>query len=320
MFVGGNRKGGSSSGVGGDKDTAPIAASELLVALAGGKLLEDDFLGQSALSLQAFQMRRVDPFTGIERRYESKDALPWSEAHKMLLPGYMELEHGYVRNPDGTYFVACLTDLGTEVTGDMVDWWFSHCDNTERYQWWHPSDHISCEWDEQYYSVMPEHRPFGHYVEHTHKVVEKVGGVTKRLEIVFQRPSKFFDVSRFAQAGVTACICARIWSHEDGIGLVAIGHLIHMVRQVGARSEMRSRFWLGHVHKTEDPHNVISSSFINWIGNTSLFRFFKLGDKTADALWLHCSQEMNCLRSFLPALYAREIDLTLLRGELPIWL
>lgn len=292
-----------------------INSNELLIALSGGRLLDDDYLGKSAMALQAFVMRRADPFTGEQRVYESKDGLPFAEANKLLHPGYLDLEHGYVRNPDGTYYVACLTDLGTECNGKMIDWWFSHCDNTERYQWWHPSDHISCEWDEQYYSVMPEVRPFGHYVEHTHKVVEKVGGVTKKLEIDFQRPSKYFDVSKFAQAGVTACICARIWSHEADVGLVAVGHLVHMVRQVGSRSELRSRFWLGHVHKTEDPHNLVSSRLINWIGNTFLFRYFKLSNRTADALWLHCSQEMNCLKSFLPSYYSKELDLAVLRSQ-----
>jgi len=297
------------------QEEPPVPLEQALIALSGN-VLDDDYLGKATLALQSFVMRRVDPFTGLKRRYSSKDALPWNEAHKMLQPGYLEMEHGYVRFPDGTYHVAVLTDLGTECTGEMVDWWFSHCDNTERYKWWHPQDHVSCEWDLQYFAETSATRPFQHYVEHTHKVVEKVGGVVKKLEIVFQRPSKYFDVSKFKQAGVTACICARIYSDEGpGLGFVGVGHLVHMVRKVGGRSEMRSRFWLGHVHKIEDPHNLISSNIINWVGNTTLFRWLKLGDSTADALWVHCAQEMHCLKAFLPSFYSRETDLQLLHTQ-----
>jgi hypothetical protein len=43
-----------------------------------------------------------------------------------------------------------------EVTGEMLDWWFSHVQNTERYKWWHPDDHISGTWDLAYFS-LPAH-------------------------------------------------------------------------------------------------------------------------------------------------------------------
>lgn len=296
------------------KTSLPISGEKLLLALAGN-VMDDDYLGKSVLALQSFAMRKVDPFTGLHRRYSHKESLSFDDSHRLIQPGYLDMEHGYARNTDGTYCVACLTDLGTEVSGEMIDWWFSHCDDTERYRWWHPLDHISCTWDVQYFSSMSENRVFGHYIEHTHKVVEKVDGMTKNLEIVFQRPSKFFDVSRFSQAGITACICARIYSNESDIGMVGIGHLVHMVRKVGGRSELRSRFWLGDVHKQEDLHNLASARLINYFANTSWFRYFKLSDKLAEALWIHCAEEMHCLKSFLPSLYAKEIDMNTLKAD-----
>ena len=290
-----------------------MKAETLLLALAGN-VLEDDHLGKSMLALESFVVRKADPFTGLPRKYKASEALAFDEAFRLLQPGYLDLEHGYVRNSDGTYCVACLTDLGMDCTGEMVDWWFSHVDSTERYKWWHPKDHVSSDWDLQYFSVMPENRSFGHYIDHVHQVRETVGGVTKTLEISFQRPSKYFDVAKFAAAGITACICARVYSDEGCIGTVGVGHLVHMVRKVGNRSEMRSRFWLGNVYKEEEADNLVSARLINWFGNTSLFRSLKINDRTADALWTHCAEEMNCLRAFLPGLYGKEMDIYALKA------
>jgi hypothetical protein len=51
----------------------------------------------------------------------------------MIEPGYMELENGYVRCEDGGWYIACLTDLGEYVNGEMFDWWFRNCDDDGKY-------------------------------------------------------------------------------------------------------------------------------------------------------------------------------------------
>ncbi|HEY0087379.1 MAG TPA: phloretin hydrolase [Candidatus Lokiarchaeia archaeon] len=33
------------------------------------------------------------------------------------------------------------------VTPEMLDWWWDHINNTERYKLWHPNDHISFKWE-----------------------------------------------------------------------------------------------------------------------------------------------------------------------------
>ena len=68
---------------------------------------------------------------------DASRALAPDEVAKMLDDEYMDVEHGYVRNTDMTWYVACRTPLGKECTGDMIDFWFSHVDDTERYKWWH---------------------------------------------------------------------------------------------------------------------------------------------------------------------------------------
>ena len=32
------------------------------------------------------------------------------------------------------------------ITPEMVDWWWGHIDNSERYKLWHPKDHVSFRW------------------------------------------------------------------------------------------------------------------------------------------------------------------------------
>ena len=33
------------------------------------------------------------------------------------------------------------------VSPEMIDWWWDHINNTERYKLWHPKDHISFKWE-----------------------------------------------------------------------------------------------------------------------------------------------------------------------------
>lgn len=101
----------------------------------------------------------------------------------------------------------------------------------EKYRWWHPRDHFKGTWDPTFYAAMPHERKRGHYVGHTHIVEEAIGGRKQHLMIEFQRVSKYFDVSSFRDNNITACMVARIYVDEPFIGPLAVGYLIHMVRE-----------------------------------------------------------------------------------------
>lgn len=284
----------------GQASSTPVVAvrPELLVSELIGEVKEEDYYARSTHLLDNFVMD--DPTQG---KFDPADALPIDEAYKLVNQGYLNLEHGYVRMADGSWYVACLTDLGHEVNGEMFDWWFRNCDNTERYRWWHPADHISGNFEPQFYSVMPQERTRGHYIDHIHIVEEKINGVSHSLQIEFERPSKLFDVSTFAENGITACIVGRVFDRDPTLGLVAVGHLMHMVREVNGRSELRSRFWIGNLAFPETVENIIFARLINSIITTRLFKMVKVPSSTARGLWVHCSQEMHCLREFLPHFY-----------------
>eukprot|EP00598_Pedospumella_elongata_P001115 CAMPEP_0184981552 /NCGR_PEP_ID=MMETSP1098-20130426/11214_1 /TAXON_ID=89044 /ORGANISM="Spumella elongata, Strain CCAP 955/1" /LENGTH=299 /DNA_ID=CAMNT_0027505117 /DNA_START=79 /DNA_END=978 /DNA_ORIENTATION=- len=284
----------------GQGQSAPAGAvrPELLVSELVGEVRDSDYYARSTHLLDNFVMD--DPTQG---KFDPADALTLDEAYKLVSPGYLNLEHGYVRMRDGTWYVACLTDLGHEVNGEMFDWWFRNCDSGEKFRWWHPVDHVSGTYEPQFYAVMPQERQKGHYVDHIHIIEEKLDGVKHFFQIEYERPSKLFDVSTFAENDITACVVGRIFDRDPTLGLIAVGHVMHMVREVNGRSELRSRFWIGNVQYPETVENIVFARIVNSIVSTWLFRITKIPSSTARALWVHCSQEMHCLREFLPHYY-----------------
>ena len=78
---------------------------------------------------------------------------------------------------------------------------------------------------------MPHERKKHHYVGHTQIVQECIGGEKMSLHIEFQRASKFFDVASFEEKNITACLVARVYIDDPMVGLLAVGYLIHMVRE-----------------------------------------------------------------------------------------
>jgi hypothetical protein len=221
--------------------------------------------------------------------------------------GQLIIENGFVRRRDGTLYVAVTTDLGTEVTGEMFDWWFCNVDNTEKYKWWHPEDHFTGIWDPPYYGAMAFERPKGHYVDHVHIVEEAINGNKQSLQIEFQRPSKFFDVTKFAEQNITAMLVARVHVKDSTLGLVAAGHLVHMVKEEGGRSILHSHFWMGDVAYPETPENYFFAETVNFIANTYLFRVSKVPYTTGLGIYKHCAEEMACLREFLPHYYQAQL-------------
>jgi hypothetical protein len=202
-------------------------------------------------------------------------------ADELLEPGYLAFESGYTRLEDGVLHVASRTPM-VGCKGRMIDFWFGFLRTTEHYKWWHPTDHVWCEWIGE--------RGTGRYVGGTHHVHEYIGGELMKLKIHFREPSEYLDASRFAEAGVSTAVCARVGALEAPVWA---GHLIHLVRDTDYGCEMRSRFWLGDV----DPPRLASDREA---------RIALFPDRVGAGLHKHCNEEMAYLASFLPGLHARE--------------
>jgi len=202
------------------------------------------------------------------------------EANQLLEPGYQPFEAGFVRLDDGQLHVAARTAM-VACKGWMIDWWFGYLRTTEQYKWWHPKDHVWCEW------VGSEP---GEYVGGTHHVHEYIGGELAKLKISFREPSEYLDTSRFSEADVGTAVCARVGALDAPIWT---GHLIHLVRDTDYGCEMRSRFWIGDFDPPE-------------LATTREQRIERVPDRLGQGLLKHCHEEMSYLAGFLPELYAKE--------------
>jgi hypothetical protein len=139
-----------------DRRSQNAVPPELLYTeLNGGKVAEDDYLGKSAKYMN-------DIVTDEVHGVSSEDALLLWRLNDILDPGYRGLEHGFVRMGNGTWFLASKTQL-KNCTGEMIDWWFSHCDSTERFRWSHPVHNVEGEYDPPFYATQPEDRKYTVY-------------------------------------------------------------------------------------------------------------------------------------------------------------
>ena len=50
------------------------------------------------------------------------------------------------------------------------------------------------------------------------------------------------------------------------------------------------------------------SAVVNYVSGTKWFKQLRLPRSTARGLWIHCAQEMQCLREFLPHYYSLSVD------------
>jgi len=268
---------------------------------------------QALLSLEilkSFNLREPEVVLSDASR-----SLARENVSKLLDRDYQDVEHGYVLNEDSTWYVACHTVLPEGCTGQMLDFWFCHCDNTERYKWWHPVDHIKGTWSKEYLAVARHERKEGHYIGNRHKVTENIGGETTHLEIEWVTPHVFGfggedeaacqEILR--KSGVTGCFCGIVHVYDFPFGYLRVGYLVHMVTLDSntGLSTLKSRFWLGHVEWDGSNNNPVGV-LINRVGNTGWFRRMKLPEERASGLLKHCSEEMYVLGTFLPAFYLKE--------------
>ena len=81
------------------EDSVPF---ELLYAQLNdkGKVSSDDFLAQARLALQTSGVEDYD-------QTSSRSAIPITRIYRLFYTGYLELENGFVRASDGSYYIAC---------------------------------------------------------------------------------------------------------------------------------------------------------------------------------------------------------------------
>lgn len=224
---------------------------------------------------------------------DSDTGLLLESVNALLEPGYLPLETGYTRLPNGQMFIAVLTKM-PDCTGRMIEWWFGFAGDTEKYRMWHPGDHVVGIWDENW-------RP-GHYIGATHLVHEYLGKALSKLRITFHDPSEYLDISRFASGNPSAVICGRAGFQDKPLDFA---HVIHFVRDTPEGCEMRSRFWSGDIRF----RLPVIGSALSCLANTAFVRKRLAREQIGYDLTKHCAEEMNHLAGFLPGLYKEETGL-----------
>ncbi|MFX0035460.1 MAG: DAPG hydrolase family protein [Candidatus Hermodarchaeota archaeon] len=114
------------------------------------------------------------------------------------------------------------------VTPEMIDWWWDHIDNSERYRLWHPKDHKSFEWE-----VSPGIVD-GH-VGAIHRVVEIIDGRPTTLRIRWEKPDSIPIKAVFEHKNA-----ASVLDNKDK----PISWILHEYRSIPNGTLLRSTFRL----------------------------------------------------------------------------
>ncbi|PLB43459.1 hypothetical protein P170DRAFT_480431 [Aspergillus steynii IBT 23096] len=212
-------------------------------------------------------------------------------------PGYLKLENGYSFLPDGSLTLNIRSDVPSNVTGEMLDFWFSwHTNDTSKYKLWNPGAH-------QYAAIKPlspgkSAQPVfaDRYWNVTSFVDEYIGLTPYKLSIGFFDPELMGFSKTNENSGVLGMVSAFVsllsYSEQDEPeeakhGLTPLSAvLVHQLRAKpdGCGHEVRSRFWFGNLL-------VLGMSVAG-------------GPKRlAHDLSVHCFNEMSHLGTFLPDLF-----------------
>lgn len=227
----------------------------------------------------------------------ASEGLPLKDADRLLDSGYHSMENGYARLDDGILYLSALTPM-PGVTGDMIDWWFAwHSLDSSYYNTWHPVDHLGAKW--RHPVTWSDDWP-AIYLSNISEVDEYIGPELHRLAIDFRPPEEYLDTSRFQEAGIATAICARTYLRDSNL---AVGHLIHLIRNTDDGVEMRSRFWLADVDASGKAFGL--GRILNPLLNTRFVRHRVMKDQFARELLKHCAEEMRRLGDILPELYAK---------------
>ena len=208
----------------------------------------------------------------------------YDNRNDLLKPGYLPLESGIEHYDDGTVTIAALTRM-PHCRAKMVHWWFGWLGGTDQYKLWHPGDHLFSDW---------EGRVDGNYYGASHLVHETLAGSDEvhKLRITFRHPHEMFDPEGYDKVDGHA-VCGTPGSLEKPINL---GHMCHFVRNTDYGCEMRTRFFLGHVH-SQDKDVTLPDDVVQMVRSQALT------DQFCKDLHQHAIEEMGYLSDLLPVLY-----------------
>ena len=247
-------------------------------------------------------LAEVDPKLYEEMELSPVDPERITSIHQrndILKPGYLEVENGYTRMPDGSGCVATKVDM-PGVTPEMIDWWFCwHGVKDLRDRIWCPTEHYAIHVHENSLarrlntSLSLKERNWGT----TDVVTEDVGNGPQEMHLNFHSPEAYGYAPELIK-NVDVLISANVTAPVTGHGLVTFSHC---VRKIPGGVEHRSHYWQGY---NIDENGIAQAVAIPPGG-------FPMEVMKANAL--HSLVEYSNLAAILPGLYEKygeEKDLT----------
>lgn len=156
----------------------------------------------------------------------------------------------------------------------------------------------------------------GHYIGHRFSGKRIINGVKHRYHIDYVNPIDYLDTSKLPAAGITACITGQLYVVDKDFGEIFLGHIVHIVKERGVGyNELITRMWLGHIDKQGGSIGFPPPSLVNYIANSTLYRFFGLSSAWARYQWIHMVQETGCIANLLPTFYPLEMKRLQFRKE-----
>lgn len=132
-----------------------------------------------------------------------------------------------------------------------------------------------------------------------------------QIQIEYIRPSKFFDITKFEEYNITACIIGRINVKDTSFfhTYIHFGYVFYIIREINGRSELRIRYLLGDFHYSlENNENYYYSQLLTNLTNNYFFRYWKLPLSLSKKIYKHTLEEMLCLKEFLPFFYKKSLQ------------
>jgi transposase-like protein len=131
--------------------------------------------------------------------------------NQLLEPGYSQMETGYCRLPDGSMFVAVLTDM-IGCKSRWLQWYFRH-------------------------NMLTNKNSPKHSLHQGLFVLDKQVFENKFIPV---EPTTLFEPSRLKASGVLVFVCGNSYFRDGTLA----SHAVRLVRNTMFGCEMRSRFWL----------------------------------------------------------------------------
>lgn len=166
------------------------------------------------------------------------------DRNDILKPGYLAVENGYTKMPDGSGAVATKVEM-PGVTPEMIDWWFVwHGVKDLRYKIWCPTEHygihvhpdsVARRMDT---SLSLKERNW----QTTDVVTENVGDGPQTMHLTFLSPEEYGYDPELVK-NVDVLINANVTDPETGLGLITFSHCI---RKIPGGIEYRSHYWQGY--------------------------------------------------------------------------